>query len=105
MEKLKSECIYLAEEYRQRKEKPQKVIHAHTEEEVKNKFDIVDYTKEGSESEEGTRTSMDVLTPSTDAKLQKFFTAIQQEDQHDTSKDEHEDDLDDYISKLESHGS
>ena len=109
--KLKADCIHLAEEYKKKKDKSsQKIVAVEKEEDIKNKFDIVDTSKEGSDkdhdgSEDGSRDSHEILTPSTDAKLQKFFTSIQQEDKaEEENEEEEEEDLDDYISKLENKG-
>jgi len=97
--KLKSNCLDLVEEWKKSKEKSKQKISVLNTEDVKNKFDIVDSSKDDSEDKEESNEEKEkeTLTPSTDAKLKQFFTSIQQEND---SKEE-KDDLEDYISKLE----
>lgn len=99
---MKIDCLNLVEEYKKSKEKPKnKKISVWNTEDVKNKFDIIDSSKDDLEEkdEQGEENQKEALTPNTDAKLKQFFTSIQQED-GDNSIEE-KDDLDDYINKLE----
>ena len=96
----------MVEQYKQKKDKAaQKIVQAQSEEDVKNKFDIFDYSKENSEenNEHGEDSSKhaELLTPGTNDKLNKFFTSIQQEDETTNEEEKDEEDLDDYLRKLE----
>lgn len=106
LNKLKAECLELAENYKTKKDnKTQKVLKAETVEDVKNKFDIVDSNskddlEEKEQEEKSEEKKKETLTPNTDAKLKQFFTSIQQEDE-DNKEEDNDVDLDEYISNLE----
>jgi len=98
LNKLKEDCLNLVEEYKKSKDKSkQKKITVLITEDIRNKFDIGDSSKDDFEEKEKAIGEKETLTPNTDAKLKQFFTSIQQDD----GKDDEKDDLDDYINKLE----
>lgn len=107
LNKLKAECLELAENYKSKKDKKEvpKILKAETVDDVKNKFDIVDSNSkddlEEKEEEQGDKEKeKESLTPNTDAKLKQFFNSIQQEDEENKEEDD-DVDLDEYISNLE----
>lgn len=103
LNKLKTECLELAENYKTKKDLKKVVVKAESVEDVKNKFDIVDSNSKDDldeKEEKSEEKEKESLTPNTDAKLKQFFTSIQQEDE-DNKEEDDDVDLDDYINSLE----
>jgi len=106
LNKLKAECLELAESYKNKKDKKEapKVLKVETIEDVKNKFDIVDSNSkddlEEKDEEKNENKPKESLTPNTDTKLKQFFNSIQQDDE-DNKEEDDDVDLDEYISSLE----
>jgi len=105
LNKLKAECLELAENYKSKKDKKEvpKILKAETVDDVKNKFDIVDSNSKDDleeKEEEQADKEKESLTPNTDSKLKQFFNSIQQEDEENKEEDD-DVDLDEYISNLE----